>query len=133
LTDEDKKFMVASMLKDGKKVEQLVQMQKNGQYLLYVPLSFIHRIFQEYPDDFFEKGVFKRSVSKAQTDLLGEHVVKAFYKRDVKQLKANLEILLSFMETGDFEGMEFTPDVLLLQQVALSIKVIGGMMKEDNV
>jgi len=129
LTDEHKKVMVAAMLKDGKKLEQLETMELNGQYLLYVPLDFIYRTFVESPKDYFEKGVFYNSVPASQVKLLGEDVVKAFYKRDVNQLKANLEILSSFAEMKEFGGHETPADSLLLQQVGLSIKVIAGMMR----
>lgn len=131
LTDEHKKVMVSAMLKDGKKVEQLEKMEKNGSYLHYVPLDFIYRTFLESPNDFFEKKVFFRSVPSTQRNLLGEDVVKAFYKRDVNQLKANLEILASFAEMKDFGGADYAADALLLQQVDLSVRVISGMMKSN--
>lgn len=68
----------------------------NGEFLRYAPDRFAVQLFDQYPEDFFEKGVFKPSVPEDTVRLFGQEAARELHMLNVRQIGGYMETLLTF-------------------------------------
>ena len=98
LTTSEKKSLTDKLIQVGVDLSEIGALKESGQFLLYAPFSFIITIFERKPDVFFDGGVWKKSLSPGNEDLLGNDVVIQARNKIIQQYHNYLQDVIIFSE-----------------------------------
>ena len=123
LSDTDKKALTNALINDGIALESIGILKESGDYLKYVPYSFIMTIFDQSPDLFFDGNVWKQSLASDSAELLGRENVEEFQNKVIGQYKGCLQDLIDYCENKYV-------DMITMKRVKLSVEFLRrGMME----
>lgn len=117
MTAEQQREMAGNIINVGIDVARLGDMRQSGQYLCYVPASFIMSLLERIPQSFFNGGVWDITYSKAPPVILSEEVTKYAQQRIQKSYTNCLDDLIMF-------ATHKPTDLLSLQRVRLSLEFL---------
>lgn len=117
LSIEQKKQMTNNLLQQGVDLSTIGNLKDSGEYLSYVPYSFLLTLYREDPDLFFGGKVWSASLASGGEDLLGVEIVAQAREKIISQYNNYLQDLVIFNENK-------YSDMLTLQRVKLSIEFV---------
>ena len=117
LTDEQKRQLTDSLIRNGIDLSTIGNLKATGEYILYAPYSFILTLFNEDPDAFFGGKVWTVSLASGGEELLGAEIVAQVRRKIITQYEDYLHDVVNFVEN------KYT-DMLTLQRVRLSIEFL---------
>lgn len=114
MTSEQQREMAGNVINTGIDIARLGDMRQSGQYLHYVPASFIMELLERIPHKFFNGGIWDVTYTATAPALLSEEVAKYAQER-IKNAYSNcLEDLIMFV-------IHKPSDSLSLHRVRLSL------------
>lgn len=128
LSAEEKRYMANALTANDMNLDAVAALKQSGEYIRYVPDSFIYELFKQSPESFFDGGVFASGVKADVTsELLGSELVGDLHKRSIRQIQNNLERIAIFTasQTRVDEGKA---DVTVLNQVRLAATALSQRM-----
>lgn len=123
LSDDEKKELTHVLIQKGIDLSTIGQLKDSGDFLLYVPFSFLLTLYHELPDTFFGGGIWNVSLASGGEDLLGSDNIARAREKIIRQYENSLQDVISFSEN------RYT-DATTLQRVKLSIEFLRKEMVE---
>lgn len=115
LSIEQKKQMTSNLLQQGVDLSTIGDLKNSGEYLSFVPFSFLLTLYREEPDLFFGGKVWSTTLANGGEELLGAEIVAQVREKIISQYNNYLQDLIIFNENK-------YSDMLTLQRVKLSIE-----------
>ncbi len=117
MTAEQQREMAGNIINAGIDVAHLGNMRQSGQYLCYIPASFIMKLLERIPQKVFNGGIWDTTYTGAASAFLPEEVAKYAQQRILTSYTNCLEDLIMFITHKPM-------DTLSLQRVRLSLEFL---------
>lgn len=117
LTPDQKKKLTDSLIQHGIDLSTIGALKNSGDYLNYIPCSFILTLYHEDPDMFFGGKVWNVSLASGGEELLGNEIVAQAREKIISQYDNYLQDVILFIENR-------YNDMLTLQRVRLSTEFL---------
>lgn len=123
LTAGEKKVLTNNLINAGIELANLSPLIDSGEYLVFVPYTFIMTMFNQNPDDFFGGKVWKTSLISGGEELLGKENIEEFRSKLIGQYRNYLQDLISYTQN------KYT-DTITMKRVKLSVEFLNRSLVE---
>ena len=117
LTDAEKRVLTNNLISNGVDLTQIAALKESGDYLTYVPYTFIMTIYEQNPDGFFGGKVWKTSLASGGEEFLGRQNVEEIRNKLIGQYRNYLQDLISYT-------LNKYTDTITMKRVKLSVEFL---------